>query len=35
MMYDDQLLSVMINQHTELYKHMILAHYLYFLQQNQ
>ena len=33
--YDDQLLGLMSNQHTELYKQMILAQYLYFLQQNQ
>ena len=33
--YDDQLLSVMSYQHTELYKHMILAQYLNFAQQNQ
>ena len=35
MVYADQLLSVMSNRHTELYKHMILVQYLYFLQQNQ
>ena len=34
MAYYDQLLSVMSNQHTELYKCMILAQYLKFSQQN-
>ena len=34
MAYDDRLLSVMSNQHTELDKYMILAQYN-FLQQNQ
>ena len=35
MAYNDQLLSVMSNQHVELYKCMILAQYLTLSQQNQ